>query len=81
MGLMFIPSTPGPRLVFSIAEYLVAVLSAIWSDLECNANYLILRVTLAAAMAPSKIALGSFCVLGWRRLEHFTTVYLPDGKK
>jgi hypothetical protein len=78
---MFIPSTPAPRLVFSIAEYLVAVLSAIWSDLECSANYLILRVTLASAMSPGKIALGSFFVLVWRRLGHFETISLPDGKK
>jgi hypothetical protein len=81
MKLMFIPSTPGPRLVFSISEYLVAVLRAIWSDLECSAKYLILRVSLASALAPGKIALGSFYVLGWRRLGHFTTMYLPDGKK
>jgi len=78
---MFIQSTPAPRLVFSIAEYLVAVLSAIWSDLECSANYLILRVALASVMAPRKNALGSFYLLVWRRLGHFETIGLPDGKK
>jgi hypothetical protein len=51
------------------------------ADGEYNANYLILRVTLASAMSTGKNALGSFYLLVWRRLGHFETIGLPDGKK
>jgi len=73
-----------PRLKISLLHrraFSSWALRTTYTDCECNANYLILRVSLASALAPGKIALGSFYVLGWRRLGHFTTMYLPDGKK
>ena len=80
-GVDVYPINPRPKISLQHRGVFSSRVKRHLSDLECSANYLILRVSLASALAPGKIALGSFYVLGWRRLGHFTTMYLPDGKK
>ena len=76
------PVHPKPKIsLLHLRAFSSRTLSATYADCECNANSLILKVTLASAMAPGKNALGSFYLLVVRRFGHFETIGLPDGKK